>query len=229
MTVATIRRTALRLSALNRPTRVQRFLSAVYREFVQRGEWSSRDDLKRHFMQTGAVEFYKSWPRMSTQFARIDDRVELSVEALAQVDGAKLFLAQFISVLHIAVEQYQDRNSKPLLSIGMLVAAMPGITELRAKCLMRVLEGEGLLWRASPDASSGVLTAGLTHFTGVEDVPQYLRDARGLTRGRRLKQACVFLRRVVVRVIGPDSSFWVRLSAGIAVAALGLGIGGVYG
>lgn len=230
MTVAAIRRTALWFGVLKRPTRVQRFLSAAYREFVERGEWSSKDGLQRHFMHTGAVEFYKSWPWLSTRFVRIaEGRVELSVEGLAQVDGAKLFLAQFISALHIAVEQYQDKDSKPLLSVSRLVADVPGVIELRAKGLMRVLEGEGLLTRASPEASSGILTARLTRFTGVEDVTQYLREARGLTRGRRMKQVGAFLRDFIVRVIGPDSPLWAKLAAGVVTTALGLLIGSASG
>jgi hypothetical protein len=230
VTVATIRRRALWFGVPKRPTRVQRFLNAAYWEFVVRGEWSSKDDLQRHFMHTGAVEFYKSWPWLSTRFVRITkEHVELSVEALAQVDGAQLFLGQFISALHIAVEQYQDKGSKPLLSVDRLVADVSGATELRAKGLMRVLEGEGLLRRASPKASSGILTARLTRFTGVEDVPQYLREARGLTRGRRLKLARAFIRGFVVRVVGPDSSLWVKLAVAAVMAALGLLIGSASG
>lgn len=226
MTVATIRRTVFWGGIPGRPNREERFLNAAFREFDEHGEFSSRDDLKRHFMQTGAVEFYKSWPRLSSRFVRMaDGQVELSVEGLAQVAGAERFLSQFIDVLHIAVEQYQEKDSKPLISVGRLVAEVPGVSERRARGLMRMLEREGLLRRSSPKAGSGMLTAKLTRLAGVTDVPQYLRKARGFTRWRRLRQGKAFLRRLLTRVIGPDSSFWAKLAAGIVMTALGLLIG----
>jgi hypothetical protein len=240
--MATIRRGALARGPLPKPNRKQRFFSAVFQKFIEQGGLLKKADLERHFLRTGTVEFCKSWPRLSSRFVRFeavrfeedggDELVVLTVDAIAQVDGAQPFLRRFIGALHIAIDHYQGPGVLPVISVEALLAGLPGLDERQARCLLRLLECEGLLSRGDPEAPSGALTSKLAQFTKVEDRDAYLREKRRTERGRRRHRAAAFVRRVWSRTMGPDSKLWVRLASGLAMllVALVLGIvGGMFG
>jgi hypothetical protein len=204
---------------------------------LERGEWSGKEELRRNFMQTGTVEFCKSWPRLSSRLVRIENEdgvelVVLTVAAIAQIDGAQAFVRRFIGTLHIAIDQYQRTDTPPVISIERLCADLPGLDKRQARCLMRLLECEGLLKRGTPDAVCGVLTAKVARFTEVEDRDAYLREKRRTERGHGRRRAGAFARRVWLRVVGPDSSLWVKLAGGGAMLTvtfvLGV-VGGLFG
>jgi len=221
----------------SKPNRNQRFFSAVFQLFLERGEWSGKEELRRHLMQTGTVEFCKSWPRPGSHLVRIEEEdgeelVVLTVAAIAQIDGAQAFVRRFIGALHVAIDQYQRIGPPPVISLERLRADLPGLDQRQARCLMRLLECEGLLKRGTPDAVCGVLTAKVANFTEVEDRDGYLREKRRTERGRRRRRAAAFVRRVWSRVMGPDSSLWVKLASGGAMLAITLVVGvlgGLFG
>jgi hypothetical protein len=228
-----LRRGASARGPSRKPTRKQRFYSVVFKVFLDTGEWPERKALERHFLQAGAVEFCKSWPRLSSRYVRFegeDELVVLSVDAIAQVDGAQIFLGRWIDALKIAIDQYQG-SGKPMLSVTRLVDDLAGVTKAKARCILRLLESEGLLTRGRPDAAVGVLTPRLARYTGAVDAAAYLKEKRRLERGRLGKRVGDYVRRLRAQLFGPESSLWVQLTGAAAVLVIGVAVslfGGLF-